>query len=463
MRILHYFLGFHRAGGLNRYAADLASAQAESGHEVFALFPEGSLLPRRRAALHSRRMRNSIACFALLNGRPVPLLEGVRDPDMLLNKSANRLSEKEIHRFLDRIRPDILHVHSWMGFPEEILPELKRRQVALVFTTHDYYALCPRVNFIDETGSLCMTPENEKCSRCNRNAPGERFLSLRNAPFVLHCKSWLQPLLAMRARKKSCLEPVTRKNFCAGSAVVKNYSRLVERQIQLLRECDRIHFNSDATRNVYLRFIPDLRGGTIPIAHAGIVDRRRSRTVNREQVRLCFIGSEAPYKGLPMLEHALRELEKTGLRNWTLDVWGTPRKDSTTVACADAPRIRRRGMFFPEDRQRVFDDADLLIVPSICHETFGFVVAEALSFGLPVLCSDMVGAKILLEPGMVFRGQDGLLAALRRILGDPAELNSVNAGICAAQSILTMKEHEKAILSLYADARASLRKNQNAE
>lgn len=40
---------------------------------------------------------------------------------------------------------------------------------------------------------------------------------------------------------------------------------------------------------------------------------------------------------------------------------------------------------------------DVLVVLSICNETFGFVVLEALSYGVPVLVSATVGAKDLLE------------------------------------------------------------------
>jgi glycosyltransferase involved in cell wall biosynthesis len=45
-----------------------------------------------------------------------------------------------------------------------------------------------------------------------------------------------------------------------------------------------------------------------------------------------------------------------------------------------------------------FRQADCLVLPSR-NDSFGMVVAEALAAGLPVLVSDMVGAKALVEPG----------------------------------------------------------------
>ena len=39
MKIIHYFPGFDRAGGLNRYAGDLALCQGRAGHDVYVLYP----------------------------------------------------------------------------------------------------------------------------------------------------------------------------------------------------------------------------------------------------------------------------------------------------------------------------------------------------------------------------------------------------------------------------------------
>ncbi len=468
MRILHWLLGFERAGGLNRYASDLARSQAQCGNAVFALWPEGSLLRKKQAAIRRLAPRNGVACFALTGGRPVPLLEGVRDPEELL-RPRNILSDESIRALLDETAPDVVHVHSWMGFPDELLPELRRRRIALVFTTHDYFALCPRVNFIDDSGRLCDAPDDETCSRCNRNAPSSSFLALRNAPLLLRCKPWLQPLLALRKRKrraeKSTPEaPPHESEHRKAADAPKRYLALAERQKELLLACDRIHFNSDATRGVYERFLPGLQGSTIPITHAGISDRRRARTANPECVRLCFIGAATPYKGLPLLEETLRDLWTRGARNWSLDVWGTPDKDAPDATDSTAaPAIRRRGSFRPEDEERVFQSADLLIVPSIWNETFGFVVLEALSFGLPVLCSDTVGAKILLDPEWIFHGEQGLRAALKNLLDEPSKLDEANARILAAKPVPTMERHEQDIEAFYRDALAAVKRSKGKD
>ena len=49
-------------------------------------------------------------------------------------------------------------------------------------------------------------------------------------------------------------------------------------------------------------------------------------------------------------------------------------------------------------------NTDVLIAPSVGYDTFGFTVLEALSYGIPVIVSDHVGAKdIVGKSGVVVK------------------------------------------------------------
>ena len=45
------------------------------------------------------------------------------------------------------------------------------------------------------------------------------------------------------------------------------------------------------------------------------------------------------------------------------------------------------------DLEKIMENTDVVIVPSICRETFGFVVKEAISYGVPCIMTYNVGAK----------------------------------------------------------------------
>ena len=67
----------------------------------------------------------------------------------------------------------------------------------------------------------------------------------------------------------------------------------------------------------------------------------------------------------------------------------------------------------------------MLVAPSIWYETFGFTVLEALSYGLPVIVSDHVGAKdivgdngIIISSGNVDELKNAIQALDRKIKVD---------------------------------------------
>ena len=430
MRILHYFLGFYRSGGLNRYAADLAACQVRSGHTVFALYPGGSIFPGKRAVIKRRCDFSGIGCFELLHGKIIPLLEGIRDPGMILEEN-HKLDEKSVVDFCDAVAPDVVHIHTWMGFPEELLPHLKARGCRIVFSAHDYFGICPRVNFIRTDGSLCPAPTDKACSECNASAPSYRQMQLRSISFLLKIKKYLNVVRRLIRHSSSC-------GTCAGTHPVLNYTALREHYHTLLKMCDKIHFNSEVTRSIYRRYFPDLEGIIQPVTHLGLFDRRRDKKIDPACIRLGFIGSSAPYKGLPLLKSVLKDLKRLGMANWHLDVWGS----NLVGQDQEIPEIVYRGTFRAGEEETVYRDMDLLIVPSICFETFGFAVAEALSFGIPVLCSATVGAQNIVPPEMVFPGERELKEKLAVLLRDGKTLSELRSRIIAEKSrVPTCEEH----------------------
>ncbi|MCQ2377693.1 MAG: glycosyltransferase [Victivallaceae bacterium] len=433
MRILHYFLGFDRQGGLNRYAKDLASAQRAAGHDVFALFPDGGILPRKRPEIKKAGCRGGIECFRLTGGAVVPLLEGIRDPDYILLHP--RLGIPEMEAFYRATTPDVLHVHSWMGFPDELFDVLKAHGVRIVFTTHDYFGICPKVNLLRGNGMLCDAPGDMACTLCNAAAPSPGYLHLRNWRVLFRLRSLLLPLKKCFFRHRSRPVPAT--------APPKDFTALRAYYGNLLAQCDKIHFNSDVSALIYRKYFPALAGKVIPITHGGIADRRVFRKTDPRCVALTYLGADAFYKGLPRLVAAFAGIAR---RNRRLDIWGT----DTAKKCDAAPEIYRHGRFSPSELTGILRKSDLVIVPSVWFETFGFVVPEALSHGVPVLASDTVGAKMLLPERMIFHGDAELAEKLDSFLAHPETLDAEKEKICSgAAAFPVLRDHAEAMTRFY--------------
>lgn len=193
MRILHYTLGFppYRSGGLTRYAKDLMASQKEAGHQVTTFYPGGTNIFRKKCTLVHDCCMNGIDVFEMVNPLPVPLYYGIKSPQSMTDKKS--LNEDTFERMLDRVSPNVLHIHTLMGLPKRYLEIAHERGIKIVYTSHDYFGLCPKVNYVDNEGVVCGEVCAGHCARCNAKAKQVWFLKVRN----LKC---LTPLKAVARR-----------------------------------------------------------------------------------------------------------------------------------------------------------------------------------------------------------------------------------------------------------------------
>lgn len=190
MRIVHYTLGIypHRTGGLNRYATDLIKEQSKE-HIVTILLP-GEWKPWiNKCYINRANQRDSVSCYKLKNALPLSLLYGIRTPKDFLDKP---ISTKSFEAFYDTVKPDVLHLHTLMGLPEAALLFFKKKGVRIVFTSHDYFGICPKVNMINEAGQMCLGPNQERCLVCNKTAPTSLFLRIRNSKFTFIYRDFIR-------------------------------------------------------------------------------------------------------------------------------------------------------------------------------------------------------------------------------------------------------------------------------
>ncbi|MFI3294744.1 MAG: glycosyltransferase [Rikenellaceae bacterium] len=189
MVILHYSLGLapQRSGGMTKYATDLILAQQEAGHRVLLLYPSGYCWWGMRIRWTKSTGRCGIETITLRNTPPIALLYGVRSPKAFVG--SGKMARRDMEAFYGEYKPEVFHVHTLMGLPLELLEFLKNKGVKLVLTTHDYYAICPKVNMINNQGQLGTSPSPENCATCNSNAKSTLYLRLRNSRVALWAKN----------------------------------------------------------------------------------------------------------------------------------------------------------------------------------------------------------------------------------------------------------------------------------
>ena len=120
-----------------------------------------------------------------------------------------------------------------------------------------------------------------------------------------------------------------------------------------------------------------------------ISDKMPSRKfISRDGGTIGFIGKEWKRKGLPKVIQFWRDLKKVRPK-LRLKVAGPSPAELQSFFSSDEVDYELLG--YVEDKPKFFESIDVLIHPAKL-EAFGMVVTEALSFGIPVLCSRECGA-----------------------------------------------------------------------
>lgn len=444
MNILHFTLGFppFRTGGLTRYALDLMRHQVRAqGHRVTALFP-GSYTLFSRSRIRPRREFESIQVYELENPGLVPLLNGVANPTRI-TRQPRSLPVADQAAFLDKIRPDVLHVHTLMGLPADLLRLAKDRGVRIVFSAHDYYGICPRATLVDPTGGACEGPSPVACDLCNQHAPGKLATYLHGKQLLHRFK----PVIRKWIPTRPALDVQASWKRPDQARAANEYAELLELHRRQLESVDTFHFPSSVCESVYRNRFPRIDGARIPVIHAGIHDRRSTSRRGDGAVKLGFVGDSTAFKGYPFLREVLSRLHADGVGNWLLRVLGPGHEHDDP-----GPGIRIEGPFGSGDLDRIYADMDLLVVPSLWRETFSLVALEAMSFGVPVVVLSNVGAKDVVEsfaPELVVGSASGLEPFLAELFRDPARLEVWKEKLLKADLPLDHSRHCDGIQELY--------------
>lgn len=135
-------------------------------------------------------------------------------------------------------------------------------------------------------------------------------------------------------------------------------------------------------------------------------------------------------KGLPLILDAFQILPHGA---FTLDVLGDPAKGEGPMLDTVRDRVQAghiRPLGYRRDVAALYAQADLLLVGSH-YEAFSLVMLEALAHGLPIVTTEVNGAREAVEPGVngfiVPRDPAAMAEAVRRIAADPASHAAMRA------------------------------------
>lgn len=172
--------------------------------------------------------------------------------------------------------------------------------------------------------------------------------------------------------------------------------------------------------------------------------------------RFVFAGAASFVKGTDLLLEVFKRLRRDGVAA-TLTLVGGIVDDEIWQSLKKAPYIKHHPFVPQEQLFQIIQAHDCLVLPSR-FDSFGMVVAEALSLGVPCIVSDRVGAKELIEaqPGsgwIVSFDEEQLLNLVVSLVENRRALIDASHRACSAADDLSWKSYRevstKALSDIY--------------
>jgi glycosyltransferase involved in cell wall biosynthesis len=473
VRILHVGWGFSpwRPGGLIFYAEDLMAAQAAGGHEVTYLL-SGRHYPGVGGPRMRRWHRGGVAMLEIVNSPIVVGLErGTRAPERDLEEP--RL-ERIFERTLREARPEVLHVQELLGFPSSILEIARAAGVPVVMTLQDYFPLCATVRLFDSDGRVCLRREiGADCALRNADAPPDASHLMRHTMhFELARAKALLPGIrrAGFAPLRPLVEPAVRrlarssKRSSPGApdaGLPADFQRRRDVNIARLGGVDRLIAQSSRVEEIYRTLGVEngsLRTLHLTLAHLSRIEPREPR----ERTPLTFAtpgGFIGPSKGSGLMVEALERMHAAGHGGaFTLRVLG-PVHPSVEPRLGGFPELELAGEYDRWQLDRLLDDVDVGIMPSVWEEAYGYAGLELLAKGIPVVANRFGGMVDYVRDGETGWLNDsctaeGMAAILARLVENPAEVAERSRSALASrdQLIKPFDAHVREIEAIYRKA-----------
>jgi glycosyltransferase involved in cell wall biosynthesis len=170
--------------------------------------------------------------------------------------------------------------------------------------------------------------------------------------------------------------------------------------------------------------------------------------------RVLFVGRLSPEKGVDVLLRAWSLLINSPFsadaaanhsslvtRHLSLTIVGDgperPALESLAATLGISDRVEFAGTLSRTATRDMMSSAALLVLPSICYETFGLAILEAASLGVPAIVTDIGGQAALVQDGVTGRhvppgNPSALASALQDLLSNPVTLRRMGEAAHAA-------------------------------
>jgi glycosyltransferase involved in cell wall biosynthesis len=412
MKIVHA-LGWYypdSLGGTEIYVAGLCRRARAAGHDVYVAAPEAG----RRGVFEYEH--EGVPVFRY----PIPALPSRGEAQGVVVTRGAEL----FHRWLGRIAPEVLHVHSLVtGLGVHELKAAKQLGIKVVLTHH-----LPALGYVCRLGTLM----ERNASPCDGVASPRRcaacLLAVRGAPAVV-AKAIASLPLPMSEAFSSIPGPLGTGLGLAASIALdgvrqRELAELVDRQVVL---------NESAKRIIVANGVPADRIvlNRLGTDHRDVAAKPSVReAATRSPIRVGYVGRIDRTKGIVELVRAVTQLPRN--IPCSLEIRGPVRTASERLLveelrafAAGDSRVSFRPAIPSCEVPAVLAGFDVLCCPSTWFENGPTVALEAMAVGTPLIATRLGNLAEIVEDGVNGRlvppgDVDALSEAIREAAEDPA-------------------------------------------
>jgi glycosyltransferase involved in cell wall biosynthesis len=258
-----------------------------------------------------------------------------------------------LESILDEACVDELFLNSPVSFDEPLVfaewlatMRAQHPKTRLTVAAHDYISVCPSFVLLNAEGRYCGIPKISECAVC---------LKHHRASYV--ALSPRTEIGAWRAVWGRCLSAA-----------------------------DEVRCFSESTRRLLLRAYPNLDGDRMTLVphRVDYMPTRLPKPDYNAPLIIGIIGHISAQKGALVVKDMVREIERESLDIRVVVI-------GTLDAAPNSPRLVVTGNYQRDDLVSLIEAhrINMFFFPSICPETFSYVIEEMMRLGLPIVAFDL--------------------------------------------------------------------------
>lgn len=284
----------------------------------------------------------------------------------IINYFYNKEAARNLERLLEEEHPDLAHVHLiWGQITGSILPVLKRHNIPIIFSIHDYRIVCPAYTFRNGKGEICEKCRGRDFHHCvtNKCTKGSYLLSVMMA-----------------------MEQCYRNHFF-------NPAKYIDGLIYVSRFAKRMHE----------KHMPELKEKKNIVLY-NLADKILDVPSRKTDKYFLFFGRLSYEKGVKTLISAFRDMPHSKLKIAGTGPLENELKDYTKAN--NVTNVEFLGYKSGKELTDLVENAYFIVVPSEWYENNPMTIIEGYSAGVPV-----IGANIGGIPEIIKEGKTGYLFA----------------------------------------------------